>query len=104
MEQSDYVLETKNLYKSYGSIAALEDVSLSFTEKKIYGLYGRNGAGKTTLLNIISSRIFADSGNVTSFGQDISKHPESLAGNLCYMPEKHYFPQRLTVKKLLSVA
>ncbi len=104
MEQSDYVLETKNLYKSYGSIAALEDVSLSFTEKKIYGLYGRNGAGKTTLLNIISSRIFADSGNVTSFGQDISKHPESLAGNLCYMPEKHYFPQRFTIKKLLSAA
>ncbi|MFC1492788.1 ATP-binding cassette domain-containing protein [candidate division KSB1 bacterium] len=103
MEQTDYVLETKNLYKSYGSIVALEDANLSLTEKKIYGLFGRNGAGKTTLLDIISSRIFADGGNVTYFGKDITKHPEVIAENFCYMPEKHYFPGKFTVKKLLSI-
>jgi ABC-2 type transport system ATP-binding protein len=103
MEQAEYVFETMNINKSYGSITALQDVNLRFANKKIYGLFGRNGAGKTTLLNIISSRIFADSGNVTCFGRDISKHPEIIAGNSCYMPEKHYFPGRFTVKKLLSV-
>lgn len=102
MEQTGYILEIKKLNKSYGSIAALADVNLRFADKKIYGLFGRNGAGKTTLLNILSSRIFAGSGSVTCFGKDISSHPEVIADNCCYMPEKHYFPGRFKVKKLLD--
>lgn len=102
MKQSDYILETKQISKSYGSIVALKDANLSFADKKIYGLFGRNGAGKTTLLDIISSRIFADHGNVTCHGENIAKHPEIIAENCCYMPEKHYFPARFKVKKLLS--
>jgi len=103
MVRADTLLETKNICKSYGSIEALKDVNLKFSENKIYGLFGRNGAGKTTLLNIISSRIFADRGNLTCFGEDISTHPKIIAGHCCYMPEKHYFPPRLKVKKLLSI-
>ena len=104
MAQADYVLKTENICKSYGSIDALKDINLRFADKKIYGLFGRNGAGKTTFLNIISSRIFADRGNVSCFGEDISEHPKIIAENCCYMPEKHYFPGRFTVKKLLSYA
>lgn len=104
MEKANTILESKNISKSYGSINALIDVSLNFSENKIYGLYGRNGAGKTTLLNILSSRIFADHGDVACYGKDISKHPNIIADNCCYMPEKHYFPPKSKVKKLLSVA
>ncbi|MCP5096983.1 MAG: ABC transporter ATP-binding protein [Chloroflexi bacterium] len=104
MEQSATILETKQLFKSYGSTVALENATLRFEENKIYGLFGRNGAGKTTLLDILSSRIFADQGTVTCFGEDISKHPEIINKNCCYMPEKHYFPGRFKVKRLLSHA
>jgi len=103
MAKTDYVLKTENVYKSYGSINALKDINLRFADKKIYGLFGRNGAGKTTFLNIISSRIFADRGNVTCLGKDISKNPGIIAGHCCYMPEKHYFPAQFKVKKLLSL-
>ncbi|MFC1724900.1 ATP-binding cassette domain-containing protein [candidate division KSB1 bacterium] len=102
MEHTEYVLETKVVCKSYGPITALENVNLRFEDKKIYGLLGRNGAGKTTLLDIITSRIYADLGNVSCFGKDIIKHPKVIAENFCYMPEKHYFPGRFKVKKLLS--
>lgn len=104
MEQLATILETKQLHKSYGSIVALEDAAIRFSEKKIYGLFGRNGAGKTTLLDILSSRIFADSGLVTCYGQDIATNPEIINHNCCYMPEKHYFPGRFRVKTLLSHA
>jgi ABC-2 type transport system ATP-binding protein len=104
MEQSNAILETKDLCKSYGAVVALEDATLRFEERKIYGLFGRNGAGKTTLLDIISSRIYADHGSVTCFGADISQHPTILCENCCYMPEKHYFPGRFKVKKLLAHA
>jgi len=103
MEQMDLILEAKNLSKSYGSLVALDNVSLRFRENKIYGLFGRNGAGKTTLLNILSTRIFADDGTTSCFGMDIKAHPEVLLSNTCYMPEKHYFPGRFKVKKLLSL-
>lgn len=102
MIQTNTVLETKNLSKSYGAIEALNDVSLRLEDNKIYGLFGRNGAGKTTLLNIIASRIFADQGTVTCFGEDIVKHPERITNACCYMPEKHYFPPRFKVKQLLA--
>jgi ABC-2 type transport system ATP-binding protein len=54
------ILEANQLRKSYGSLVALDDVTIGFEENKIYGLFGRNGAGKTTLLDILSGRIFAD--------------------------------------------
>lgn len=104
MEKANIILESKNISKSFGSIKALKDVSLNFTENSIYGLFGRNGAGKTTLLNILSSRIFADQGDIACFGKNIAKHPEMIADHCCYMPEKHYFPPKVRVKKLLSVA
>ena len=44
--------------KNFGPVQALQNVSLTLEEGKIYGLLGRNGAGKSTLLNILTDRIF----------------------------------------------
>ncbi len=98
------MLETHNISKTYGSIEALKDVNLNFSKNKIYGLFGRNGAGKTTLLDIISTRIFADGGRVKCNNVDISKSPKSIMENLCYMPEKNYFPIGYKVKTLLRLS
>jgi ABC-2 type transport system ATP-binding protein len=97
-------LEAIQLRKTHGSVVALEDATMQFTENKIYGLFGRNGAGKTTLLDILSARIFADSGNVNCFGQDILTNPETISQHCCYMPEKHFFPKRFKVKTFLGHA
>jgi len=94
----------KNISKSYGPVHALNRVHLNFSENGIYGLYGRNGAGKTTLLNILSSRIFADTGTVTWDGRDVVRHPEKIAASCCYMPEKHLFPGGFKISRLLSLA
>lgn len=42
-------IEIKNVTKKFGDNTALNNVSISFGENKIYGLLGRNGAGKSTL-------------------------------------------------------
>ncbi len=98
------LLEIKNISKSYGTIEALKDVNLNFSGNKIYGLFGRNGAGKTTLLNIISTRIFADSGNVKCKNIDITQQPKAIMENLCYMPEENYFPKDYKVKNILKLS
>ncbi|MEJ9262876.1 ABC transporter ATP-binding protein, partial [Bacillus thuringiensis] len=43
-------LETKDVTKKYKKKIAVNEVTISLEENKIYGLLGRNGAGKTTLL------------------------------------------------------
>ncbi len=85
-------IEFKNITKIYGSTRALDNVSLRFEENKIYGLLGRNGAGKTTLLNIITGRIFADSGevlidNIPAVENDAAQHKIYHANEKTLLPE-----------------
>ncbi|HZW48779.1 MAG TPA: ATP-binding cassette domain-containing protein, partial [Bacillota bacterium] len=71
-------IEIKQISKNYGNVHALDQVDLRFEENKIYGLFGRNGVGKTTLLNIITGRIFADSGEVTVDGEVALENDQAL--------------------------
>ncbi len=100
---SEFVLETKALNKSYNDVKAVKDFTVGLESNKIYGLLGRNGAGKTTFLNIISSRIFADSGEVRLFGQNAVESQEALA-KICYMPEKNLFIENSRVSRILKDA
>ena len=52
------MIEIKSLTKDYKNVRALDNVTLTFEENKIYGLLGRNGVGKSTLLNIITDKVF----------------------------------------------
>ena len=52
-----YILEAKNISKSFGNVKALEDVNFYLQKGKIHGLLGENGAGKSSLMNILSESI-----------------------------------------------
>ena len=58
------MLEIKNLYKNFGGIQAISNVSLTIQESSITALIGPNGAGKTTLFNIINGSIRPDAGHI----------------------------------------
>ena len=90
-------IELKNVTKNYGDICALKNVSLKFEQDKIYGLLGRNGAGKTTLLNIITNRIFADSGEVYVNGQ-IASENDAVLKQIHMMSEKNFYPDGMKVR------
>ncbi len=49
-----YILEVRNLKKSFGSIQAVKDISFSVQEGEIFTIIGPNGAGKTTTLEMIA--------------------------------------------------
>jgi len=67
------VLEVQNVTKEFGSLVALNNVSIWIEEGKITGLIGPNGAGKTTLFNVITGQFRADKGKVFFQGKDITK-------------------------------
>jgi len=66
---NDFLLELRNIYKSFrnnnGELRVLEDVSLKLREGEIVALVGPSGCGKTTLLNIISGLLFPDRGELS---------------------------------------
>ncbi|MCB2357461.1 ABC transporter ATP-binding protein [Clostridium estertheticum] len=90
-----------NVSKRYGDTFALDNISLTIEENKIYGLLGRNGAGKTTLLNIINNRIFSDKGVISIDGKTLSEDKNAL-GNIYFMTEQNLYPQAMKVKELFK--
>jgi branched-chain amino acid transport system ATP-binding protein len=66
------LLEVKGLYKTFGGVSALTDVSLTVEKGQIVGLIGANGAGKTTLFSVISGFYPPSKGFVHFKGDDIT--------------------------------
>lgn len=90
-------IEVRNISKRYGQVRAVDGVTLTFEEGKIYGLLGRNGAGKSTLLGMISNRVFADDGEVLIAGESAFENDRAQA-NVYVMSEKDYYPGSMRVK------
>lgn len=72
-------LKVRGISKRYGKKRVLDNLSFELEPAKIYGLLGRNGAGKTTLLNIITDRIFANSGQVLLGDATVAGNRAALA-------------------------
>ena len=68
-------LEINNIYKNFGGLQVLKDVSLKVQGPELIGLIGPNGAGKTTLTNILDGVIKPTSGTVYLNGKRIDPLP-----------------------------
>jgi ABC-type branched-subunit amino acid transport system ATPase component len=66
-------LETLSLSKSFGGIAATDDVSLKVERGARHALIGPNGAGKTTLINLLTGVLTPSSGRILLNGEDITQ-------------------------------
>ena len=69
------MLAIKNLRKHFGSLKALDDVSLEVGKDTIVGLIGPNGSGKTTLFNVVSGFYQKDGGEIYFGGERIDGLP-----------------------------
>jgi len=74
-------VELHHISKSFASVRALNDVSLSIAPGTVHGLLGENGAGKTTLMNILYGMVQRDSGEIRSAGRpvDINSPRDAIA-------------------------
>ncbi len=80
-------IEIKNLCKTYGSVKALDNISITLTPG-IYGVLGPNGAGKSTLINLLTDNIKRDSGEILCDGMDILEMGGEFRRELGYMPQQ----------------
>ncbi|WP_332824284.1 ABC transporter ATP-binding protein [Ramlibacter sp.] len=75
---AEALLRLNGVSKSFGGLAAVQDVSLGVPAGSISALIGPNGAGKTTLFALVSGFLRPDRGTVTFDGQDITGRPPHL--------------------------
>ena len=90
----------EHITKGFGPVRALQDVSITLEEGKLYGLLGRNGAGKSTLLNVLTQRLFPEEGSVTVDGESVEDNDRALS-KMYLMSEKLYYPESMKVKDAL---
>ncbi len=87
----DYILEMKNIDKSFNDIRVLNKAHLSIKKGEIHSLIGENAAGKTTLMNILYGMIQADSGEILFDGQKCNiSHPEDAIKLGIGMVHQHF--------------
>lgn len=67
------MISVEHLTKSFGQRTVFQDLSLQFTEGKVYALIGNSGCGKTTLLNILAKIEPYEEGNISYQGQELKQ-------------------------------
>ena len=99
------VLAVMDVHTYYGSIHALQGISLEVGQGEIVTLIGGNGAGKSTTLNTISGLVRPRSGRVLLNGEDLSGYAahEIMAKGVVQVPEGRRIFARLTVQENLEM-
>lgn len=97
------VVDVQGLRKTYGSVRALDDVSLRIAAGGIVGLLGPNGAGKTTLLEILEGLRTPSAGRVSVLGFDPARDGHALRERIGVQLQSTALPQDLTAIETLRL-
>lgn len=97
---NEFVLEVKEISKSYGKKPALTNINLSLKPGKIIGLLGPNGSGKTTLIKLINGLLTPNSGEILVDGEPIGNDSKIA---ISYLPDKTYLPDWMKVSDMFKM-
>lgn len=96
------IVELEHVVKRYGTIAAVDDVSLKLEPGETVALIGHNGAGKTTLFKLMLGLSRPTSGHIQVLGDDPAAGEFTARKRLGYLPESVSFNGALTGREVLS--
>jgi len=96
------MIEVENLFKKYGELLAVNDLSFNVEKGKIWGLLGPNAAGKTTTMRILTGYLPATDGRASVAGFDVFQQPNELKRSIGYLPETLPLYPEMTVHSFLN--
>jgi ABC-2 type transport system ATP-binding protein len=96
------VISTLGLTKHYGSVAALNDVTLEVRQGEIFGFLGPNGAGKSTMIRTLLGYLHATHGSARVLGRDISAESVEIRRLTGYLPGGIALYDSLTGEQVLD--
>jgi len=99
----EFVIETADLIKKYGSLVAVDKLDLKVQADTIHGFLGPNGAGKTTTIKVLVGLLKLDGGSVTVLGREVGWDKPDVRSRIGYMPELPKLPKHLKGRELLDI-
>lgn len=93
------IIKVQNLTKSFNTLKAVDDVSLSIEQGDIFGILGPNGAGKTTMIKMLATLLPPSSGRVSIMGYDAVKDIFTVRRHIGYVSQYFGLYEELTVEE-----
>ncbi|WP_416665849.1 ATP-binding cassette domain-containing protein [Egbenema bharatensis] len=95
-------IQTRQLYKTFGSFKAVSNVTLNINYGEIYGLLGANGAGKTTTIKMLCGLLEPSGGEIVLAGRSQDLRDPALRQRIGYMSQKFTLYDDLSVRQNLE--
>jgi len=99
----DYIIETKNLTKQYGTAKSVNSLNIHVRKGRIYGLLGRNGAGKTTTMKMLLGLTKPTSGEVMIWEKSLAGNEKNALPRIGSLIESPGFYPNLTATENLQI-
>lgn len=87
MIESQPIIKTKNLSRSFGNITAVQDLTLTIKRGEVFGLLGPNGAGKTTTVRMLATLLTPSGGEAWVTGFQVGKNDQEIRRRIGLLPE-----------------
>ena len=95
------MIELYNVTKKFGSLAAVDNLSLTVQKGEFFGFLGPNGAGKTTTIKMIAGLFSPTSGEIIVNGFNIVTQPLEAKQTIAYVPDHPFLYDKLTGREFL---
>src|SRR5882724_6157379 len=95
-------IATTSLTKRYGSLIALDSLTLRLDPGDVFGFIGPNGAGKSTTMKILAGLLSPTSGSATVLGKNVVSNGEFIRRSVGYMPDSFGVYEDLKVSEYLE--
>ncbi|MGJ7911036.1 ATP-binding cassette domain-containing protein [Neobacillus sp. LXY-1] len=99
----DYVVQTRNLTKTFHGHDAVSNVTMNIREGEIYGFLGPNGAGKSTIMKMLTNMIKPSQGEITIFGKSLNRDSFDYLKRIGSMIEYPIFYEKMTALENLEL-
>ena len=100
---SDFLIEAKDLTKTYGDFVAVNNVSFTVKRGESFGLLGPNGAGKSTTMRMIASTLLRSDGDLSILGMDPNTDGPEIRAHLGVVPQQDNLDSDLKVYENLYI-
>ncbi|MBA3687054.1 MAG: ABC transporter ATP-binding protein [Planctomycetes bacterium] len=96
------MLSIRGVSKRFGSVLAVDDLTLEVPAGTVHAFLGPNGAGKTTTIRMCTGLLQPDRGSVSVAGHDVVSDGVRARANLAYVPDEPYLYERLSGREFLD--
>src|SRR2546428_2027355 len=95
-------IEARALRKTFGSLAAVNEVSFEVADGENFALLGPNGAGKSTLIRLLTTLLLPTSGTALVAGYDVQRDPDAVRRSIGVVPQALTSDPELTAAENLD--